>query len=234
MHLLVFQHSAGEPPAAFGEHAKIAGDEVTVVRLFEGARIPKLNAYDGLLVMGGPMDVWDIDTHPWLTPEIAAIKEWVDTGKPYLGICLGHQLLAEATGGTCARMAVPEIAVADVRLFDAEDPIAAALPQRFLAMHWHGVEVKDTPENTVVLGRSAGCANQFMRVGENAWGLQFHPELQSGTITQWMQDSGNVACASDWLGSEAEAWEFVEASEQQVESFLERSRAIYQRFRALC
>ena len=234
MRLLVAQHSAGEPPAAFGAHALAAGDTLHVVRLFAGEPIPNFAGYDALLVMGGPMDVWEEDNHPWLIPEKAAIRAWVQTGKPYLGICLGHQLLAEAMGGACKRMDVPEIAVRDVTLKNAsDDPLLSELPAAFKAMHWHGVEVVALPASAHILGSSTGCKNQIMRVGERAWGLQFHPELERGTITQWMEDPANVVCASNWLGSEAAAWEFARAAEAEADQFLDRSRRLYTNFRAL-
>lgn len=234
MRLLVFQHTAGEPPAAFGAHAAAAGDRVDVIRLFAGEPIPAFDDFDALLVMGGPMDVWQEDTHPWLAPEKVAIRDWVASGKPYLGICLGHQLLAEAWGGTCAPMAKPEIAVSGVRLGDvSDDPLLSILPKRFEAMHWHGVEVASAPAGAQTLGHSDGCAIQVMRAGSAAWGLQFHPELEPGTVTQWMQDPANIACASDWLGSEQAAWDFVQAAEAQASGFVARSADLYRAFRAL-
>lgn len=235
MRLLVLQHSAGEPPAAFGVHALAAGDTLCVVRLYAGEPIPNLNGFDAILVMGGPMDVWEEDAHPWLAPEKIAIRTWVETGKPYLGICLGHQLLAEALGGLCKTMAKPEIGMSEVMTKDtARDPLFASQPDTFDAMHWHGVEVVKPPANARVLGASRGCANQIMRVAPKAWGLQFHPELEPGTIIKWMEDPANMACASDWLGSEAAAWEFVKAAEAQADQFIERSRALYLAFRSLC
>lgn len=234
MRLVVFQHSAGEPPAAFGAHALDAGDTLTIVRLFAGAPIPDLQGYDALLVMGGPMDVWEEEDYPWLVPEKESIRTWVQSGKPYLGICLGHQLLAEAMGGECQKTAVPEIGVSDVTLSGAEqDPLVSNLQTTFAAMHWHGVEVTSLPADAQLLGSSQGCANQIMRVGPKAWGLQFHPELERGTITQWMEDPANVACARDWLGSEAAAWAIVEDAETEADQFIERSRIIYHAFRSL-
>lgn len=232
MRLLVFQHTPGEPPAAFAVHAAKAGDVVDVVHLYQGASIPDFDGYDALLVMGGPMDVWEEDAHPWLVAEKAAIREWVGTGKPYLGICLGHQLLIEAMGGSCRPMATPEIAVTDVTLDAPSDPLLQGLPNTVSAMHWHGVEADRLPEKAHVLGATPGCPVQAVRVGPKAWGLQFHPELEPGTVTLWMQDAGNLTCASDWLGSEAAAWQFVKDAEAKAHQFLETSRQIYGALRA--
>lgn len=232
MRLLVFQHTPSETPGAFGRYAEKAGDTVEIVHLYRGMAIPDLMDFTHLLVMGGPMDVWEVAENPWLTPEIEAIGEWVGSGRPYLGICLGHQLLAEATGGRCAKMAMPEIGVTEVMRF-GDDPLLQALPAAFPALHWHGVEVKELPKGAQPLGLSAGCGVQAMRVGDCAWGLQFHPELEPGTITGWMNDPENLACARDWLGTSKAARAFVQEAETQVEGMMERSASLYRAFRSL-
>ncbi|WP_052068532.1 glutamine amidotransferase-related protein [Thalassobacter stenotrophicus] len=103
-----------------------------IVHLYRDDPIPDLAPYSHLMVMGGPMDVWEVEANPWIPAEIDAIARWVQTGHPYLGICLGHQLLAEATGGACAAMQTPEIGVTPIQRTDAaKDPLLGALPRRF-------------------------------------------------------------------------------------------------------
>jgi GMP synthase-like glutamine amidotransferase len=235
LRLLVFQHCESETPAAFADHAKASGDSVHVVKLFNGDTIPEFDLYDGLLVMGGPMDIWETDEHPWLIVEKQAIKQWLDCGKPYLGICLGHQLLVEAKGGRCAKMQNPEIAISDVTLTNTakDDPLCKGLPSVFPAMHWHGVEAVELPDQCEVLGRSDKCSVQVLHVGQSAWGLQFHPELVEGTVTGWMSDKSNLDAAASWLGSQEAAWEFVEQSEREASGFINRSARIYENFRSL-
>ena len=225
MQVLVFQHIDGEHPAAFAEHAEAAGDVLTVVRWHRGDAVPDFAGFDALLVMGGPMDVWEVDANTWLTEEIALIREWVQSGRPYLGICLGHQLLAVAMGGDCAKMVDPEIGIMDVT--HSGDPAFAGLPSPFPAMHWHGVEVSKLPPNTAIIAQNPNCANQAMKVGANAIGVQFHPEILAPVIDGWMKDAANRNCAVDWLGSDAAADQFARDSVAHVTDALAQSRSLY-------
>jgi GMP synthase-like glutamine amidotransferase len=188
MRLLVFQHLACEHPGIFRRFMAEDGVAWDAIELDEGQSIPAFDPYDALIVMGGPMDVWDIDEHAFLIAEKRAIRQWVrEWRKPMLGICLGHQLLADALGGTCGPQRPPEVGIMDIELTDEgkTDRLMAGLPLSFKALQWHSVRVAQLPEDGVVLASSPLCRCQAIRVGDRAWGIQYHVEIETTTIPEW-------------------------------------------------
>ncbi len=188
MRLLVFQHIDCEHPGALRRF--LAEDDVAwdAVELDAGEVIPPLEGYDALWVMGGPMDVWDVEEHPWLVAEKRAIRHWVrDLKRPFLGLCLGHQLLADALGGTCGPQRPPEIGMLDIELTadGVADPIFAGMPRKQKCLQWHSVRVAQAPEDAVVLAASPVCSIQAMRVGRHAWSMQYHVEIEPETVDNW-------------------------------------------------
>jgi GMP synthase-like glutamine amidotransferase len=186
--LLVFQHMACEHPGIFRQFLAEDGIEYDAIELDEGERIPPLEDYGMLWVMGGPMDVWDVEEHPWLIAEKRAIRHWVrELRRPFLGVCLGHQLLADALGGTCGPQRPPEVGILDIALTDAgrADALFTGLPPQAKALQWHSVRVAQPPEDALVLARSEVCGCQAMRIGANAYSLQYHIEIEPETIPSW-------------------------------------------------
>ena len=158
------------------------------VELDEGESIPPLSGYDAVVSMGGPMDVWQEDEHPWLVREKEAIYDAVRVRKmPFLGVCLGHQLLAEALGGAVGKAQSPEVGMLDVELTaDGQiHPLTRLLPGSFKTLQWHGAEVSSVPDDATVLMFSSLCAVQSFAVGDTALGIQFHVETGPHTIDEW-------------------------------------------------
>ncbi|GAB5439354.1 MAG: type 1 glutamine amidotransferase [Falsiruegeria mediterranea] len=236
MNVLIFQHTPGENPGAFVDHIASHGDTAQIVHLYDGQNIPKLDVFDILLVLGGPMDVWETEAHPWLALEKRAIREWVlDLRRPFFGICLGHQLLVDALGGRCARMTSPEIGVLPITLTDParHDPLFQASKYQFPVLQWHGVEAVELPLGAVVLARSNICAVQILRVFDNAWGVQFHPELVRGTIESWMGDPANYQSAVEWLGTAEAVGTMTRESNEIAADQFKATSEIYNRLRQI-
>ncbi len=188
MHILILQHAAVEGPGIFRDLLLEDGHSFDVAHLNAGDSIPDLDGYDALWVLGGPMDVWQEDAHPWLKDEKAVIQDAVEKrGMSFLGLCLGHQLLAEALGGTVGPSKTPEIGILDVQLTEvgASGVMFDGIPERFPCLQWHSAEVTKLPAGAEVLATSPDCAVQAMKWGPRAYSLQFHVELEENTVANW-------------------------------------------------
>ncbi len=233
--VLVFQHIAIEHPGIFRSFMAADGITWDAVELDEGERIPALDPYDTLIVMGGPMDVFDEEQYPWLVEEKRAIREWVALRRrPYLGLCLGHQLLADALGGKVERMTTPEVGMLRVETTEAArtDALFKGLGPMLDCLQWHGCEVTGLPKDATVLARSPACAVQAFRVGANAYGLQYHVELTSSTVADWgavpiYTESLEKSCGRGALGKlDADARALMPA-------LAANARRLYDNFKAL-
>jgi GMP synthase-like glutamine amidotransferase len=232
---LVFQHLTVEHPGVFREFMRRDGVAWDVVELDEGTPIPDLSPYDGLLVFGGPMDVWQETEHPWLIPEKAAIRTFVkDMRRPFLGICMGHQLLADALGGKVGLMAQPEVGVAPLHLTEVgrADPLFRGLAEPMTCVQWHGAEVKNLPDHASLLVENEACPVQAMRVYDHAYGLQYHVEVEERTIAEW-GDIPAYRCALEAIKGATGQRDFEHDAARSMSIFRETAETLYRRFREL-
>ncbi|HLT03103.1 MAG TPA: type 1 glutamine amidotransferase [Geminicoccaceae bacterium] len=233
--ILVLQHMSLAHAGIFRACMRAAGMAWDVVALEAGEPIPTLADYDALLVMGGAMDVWQEAQHPWLRAEKQAIRAAVlEHGMAYLGICLGHQLLAAALGGEVREAATPEVGIREVRLNAAgrSSPLFEGLPERSRWLQWHAAEVVTPPAGAEVLAYSDACAVQALAVGERAFGLQFHAEVDLPTLADWLSDAETRAALVRHRG--ADGPERLRAEAAAAMPALEgAARQIFDNFRAL-
>ena len=232
MRLLVFQHIDCEHPGVFRHFLREDGINWDAVELDLGEPIPPLAGYDAMWVMGGPMDVWDIEDHPWLVAEKKAIRSWVrDLKRPFLGVCLGHQLLADALGGTCSPQRPAEIGILDVELTEAgrRDPIFEGMPWRQKSLQWHSVRVAQAPEDAVILAKSDACPCQAMRIGDHAYSMQYHVELERDTIPNWGQVPAYAEALAKARGPGG-LDEMARAAEPLIDNFTTDAERLYRNF----
>ena len=235
MRFLVLQHIDIEHPGIFRNFMREDGIEWDAVELDEGEAIPPLDPYDAVISMGGPMDVFEEEAHPWLADEKEAIREIVaGRGMPFLGVCLGHQLLADALGGRVETMAEPEVGVMTVDLTEAgrADPLLAGLDPTVTCLQWHGCAVTVLPEGGVSLAESALCAVQAFRVGNCAYGLQYHVELTPTTVSEWGDVPAYQSSLERALGPEGLP-PFEAEAQRRMPSFNRDARILYDNFTAL-
>ena len=189
--ILVLQHIAVEDPGYMKDLMEADGWQLTQIELDEGGSIPAdLSGFDAMLCMGGPMDTWMENEYPWLIEEKRRIYDWVVTmGKPFLGFCLGCQLLGEILGGEVVQSEPPEIGVLDIDMTTAskQDSLFSAYPATIKAVQWHSYEVQGLESNpeVTVLGSSGNTKYQIFKYRNNAYAVQFHVEVRADTVTQW-------------------------------------------------
>ena len=202
MDVLVLQHIACEPPGAFEDVLTAAGADIHRVELDEGEPLPSWQNYVAIVAMGGPMSVNDDAELPWLTAEKQAIADAVRAGVPYWGSCLGVQLLAASLGASVYPGTQPEVGVLPVTLTDdgRSDPVFAGLPAEFLTLQWHG-DTFDLPDGATLLASSPAYPNQAFRVGQTAYGVQFHVEVTEQMAREWAQVPAYAEYADRVLGA---------------------------------
>jgi GMP synthase-like glutamine amidotransferase len=213
--ILSFIHGVNADAGVFGEAVRDTGHELHQASYALGQPPPDAVAnYDALMVFGGSMNTHEENAHPWLRPEKGAIAEALEAGVPVFGVCLGGQLLAEVAGGGVERSDVSEIGWYDVELTPegVADPILGALPRRFTTYQWHSY-CAGLPAGAVELARNEVCLQAY-RVGESAWGIQFHAEVTRQNAEVWIShfhtDPAAVAAGFDPDAARAELSERIE------------------------
>ncbi len=236
MEIIVLQHIKIEDPGYIKDLMLLDNCKLTTIELDEGEKIPKnLNRFDAMICMGGPMDTWMEKEYPWLVEEKKCIKDFVvNFEKPFLGFCLGCQLLGEAVGGKVEKSKIPEIGMLDVKLSNEakNDKIFSSFPSSLKALQWHSYEVKNIEniENIKILASSSTTKVQMFKYKEHAYGIQFHIEVKNTTVSQWGCVPEYKKALEDALG-EGALEKFDQEAKNNMKQMNLYSKSLYESFK---
>ena len=197
MRIHYLQHVPFEDIGSMRDDFETRGFSLTSTHWYRGDTPPAMESFDALIVMGGPMGIYDYQEHPWLVTEKQLIREAVNAGKILLGICLGAQLIADVLGGKVTRNPSKEIGWFPLEILpDAvNDPVGVILARNPEVFHWHG-DTFALPETARWIAKSGGCQHQAYCVDNRIWGFQFHLETTTESAGALIRH-----CASDIDGS---------------------------------
>jgi GMP synthase-like glutamine amidotransferase len=229
MSVLIVKNIPLEGPGTIEDFLKEEGIDYTILEFSEGEDVADTGCFSHLIVMGGPMAVYEMDKYPYLKREAVLIEEFIKNGKSVLGICLGAQMIAHALGSRVYPGSVKEIGWyrADITPEGMEDPVFSTLAVSSPAgnagryaevFHWHG-DTFDLPEGAVRIATSSAYQNQAFRFGKSVYALQFHIEVNPEIVREWFEGEEGVDLDS-----------MMEQTGRIYPEYHERARRFYQRF----
>jgi GMP synthase-like glutamine amidotransferase len=238
MEIIVLQHIKIEDPGYIKDLMLADGVKITTIELDEGEKIPdNLNNFDGMFCMGGPMDTFMEKEYPWLIDEKKKIKEFVvDLKKPYLGFCLGCQLLGEVVGGKVVKSKPSEIGIMDINFSKEKnvDKLFSTFPKKIKSLQWHSYEVNglDKNKDIKILASSPITKYQIFKYQSHAYGIQFHIEIKDTTVNEWGCVPEYKQALEDQLGKGA-LDKFDQAAKDNMKNMNDYSKILYSKFKEL-
>ena len=226
--ILFLKHIDIEGPGTIETYVKEKGIRSRTIALHKGEKLPEtLTGIDAVIVLGGPMNVYEEDNFPFLKDEDAFIKKTVKQEVPYLGICLGSQLLSKACGAQVGKSPVKEVGWFRVNFTpDGQaDPLFKGLQEEINVYHWHE-DMFFVPPGAKLLATAPGCPHQALKVGKNAYGVQFHIEVTDLIIKDWCK----AYFAGDDPEKKTKAREMIETYGKKKENFDATAWQIYDNF----
>lgn len=226
--ILIIKHIDIEGPGTFGDFLISKGVAFRVLELGAGEKLPSnLKGIQAVVVLGGPMNVYEEDKYPFLKDENAFIQRVLQEEIPYFGICLGSQLLSKAAGGRVVQSPVKEIGWYTVKLTPdgQSDPFLKGFREDEEIYHWHG-DMFEIPEGGALLASGSGCPHQAFRVGKNAYGIQFHVEVTDKSIKEWCDEYS----ANDLPGRKEHCDAMLEGYAKNKETFNRQAYRMYENF----
>ena len=235
---IVLQHIKIEDPGYIKDLMIKDKVNLTTIELDEGEKIPKnLNNFDAMFCMGGPMDTWMEKDYPWLIEEKKRIREFVvELKKPYLGFCLGCQLLGEVIGGQVTRSEPSEIGILDIEFIENKnkDNLFSSFPNQIKSLQWHSYEVQNLENNkdVTLIASSAVTKYQIFKYQNHAYGIQFHIEIKDTTVNEWGCVPEYKSALEKQLGSGA-LDKFDKAAKENMADMNKYSEVLYKNFKKL-
>ena len=239
MKILILQHINIEDPGYIKDLMIKDNWELTTIELDQGEKIPSnLEQFDAMFCMGGPMDTWMEKQYPWLIDEKNKIKEFViELEKPFIGFCLGCQLLGEVVGGKVEKSKPIEIGMLDINLNNSrlEDKIFNKFPKTIKALQWHSYEVKDLENNNniTLIGSSNSTKYQIFKYKEHAYGIQFHIEIKNNTVADWGCVPEYKKALEETLGANS-LEKFEQSAQKNMQDMNAYSSIIFENFKKIC
>ncbi len=188
--ILYLKHVDIEGPETIAPFFEKNGYSSQILELYKGDLFPQsLDGIDAVICLGGPMNVYEEDKYPFLKDENIFIQRLIDNRIPFLGVCLGAQLLAKAVGAKVSRSPVEEIGWRTVKLTDdgLDDPLFKGLGRELFVYQWHG-DTFAIPQNGKWLVKGTDCPHQALKTGACAYGFQFHIEITDKSIRDWSDE----------------------------------------------
>ncbi len=205
MQIHYLQHVPLEDPGTILKLARSRGHRVSSTRFHEGQGLPALDDFHWLIVMGGPMNVYQEGEYPWLLSEKRFIERAIRARKVLLGVCLGAQLIADVLGARVRKNAFEEIGWFPVWKTQEADgsSLFREFPSEMEAFHWHG-DTFDLPRGAIHVARSAGCEQQGFVYEERVVGLQFHLEMTEEMARQMVEEGKEEMAMGPFVQSPVE------------------------------
>ena len=238
MEVIVLQHIKIEDPGYIKDLMIADGVKLTTIELDEGDRIPNdIAKFDAMFCMGGPMDTWMENDYPWLIDEKKRIKEFVvDLKKPYLGFCLGCQLLGEVIGGKVVKSNNSEIGMLNIDFYENKknDLLFSKFPEKITSLQWHSYEVRnlESNKNVTLIASSPETKYQIFKYQNHAYGIQFHIEVKDPTVNDWGCVPEYKSALEKQLGKGA-LEKFDKEAQNNIQNMNSYSKILYENFKRL-
>lgn len=202
MKLHYIQHESYEGLGCIEGWAEENGFELSSTKLYKGEKLPSVDSFDFLVIMGGPMGVHDAGEYPWLEDEFTFVGQVINNNTPVLGVCLGSQVIAHCLGAEIYKASEKEIGWFPITSSSPKGVELGFLPAHCEVFHWHG-ETYDLPKGAELLASSTVCENQAFVYNNKVVGLQFHLEVSGGGIKEFIDNNKNELVEAPYIQTES-------------------------------